>query len=70
MRFVATWHGPDPEPGDVLRSARGRFVYVIERIVKRRATGRLVLEVERFPRDRLPDLPPGSRVHRWTWDKR
>lgn len=70
MRFVASWRGPDPEPGDVLRSERGRFAYVIERIVKRRASGRLVLEVERFRRDALPDLPPSSRVFRWVWDRR
>lgn len=71
MRFTASWVGPHPEPGDVLIAAfRPRFGYVIERIVRVTRRGRLIIEVDRYRLDELPELPPGARAHVWRWSAR
>lgn len=85
MKLRARWEGALPEVGDALRGAGPRVrsayaithVHIVQRMSVRvldddgvcfsRVDSRVVFEVERVP---AADVPPGVKVHAWTWDKR
>lgn len=60
------WDGPDPLPGDRLRTSTGRQ-YLIERIGKRRPTNAFTIVCRVLPEGY--DLQHGV-VFTWTWTRK
>jgi hypothetical protein len=56
---VSFWDAPDPEPGDEMRTARGRRYLILELAPHRKSVVCLVLP---------DDEPVAGRVFEWRWN--